>query len=56
MNNKKRKTTEELLQDLIILELAKAGVPQLEIQKIVGVDIYRVNRIAKYFKTRKKPN
>ena len=50
---KKRKTSEELLQDLIIVELAKAGVPQTEIQKVVGVDIHRVNKIAKYFKNKK---
>jgi hypothetical protein len=50
---KKRKSTEELLQDLIILELAKAGVPQSEIQKVVGVDMHRVNRIARYFKGKK---
>ena len=49
----KKKTTEELIQDLIILELAKAGVPQPEIRKVVGVDIYRVSRIARYFN---KPN
>ena len=51
--SKNKKTAEELLQDLIILELAKAGVPQAEIQKVVGVDILRVNKIAKYFKSRK---
>jgi len=51
---KKSKTTEELLVDLLIIELAKAGIPQLEVQKILGVDIYRINRIAKYFKSRKK--
>jgi len=51
---KKYRTTEDLLLDLLIVELAKAGVKQLEIQKILGVDIYRINRIAKYFKNRKK--
>lgn len=51
---KKSKTVEELLRDLLIIELAKAGIPQLEIQKILGGDINRINRIAKYFKSRKK--
>jgi len=51
---KKQKTTEEWLQDILILELAKEGISQPEIRKIVGVDIYRVNRIAKYFKNLKK--
>jgi hypothetical protein len=51
--NKKKRTVEELLQDLIILELAKAGVPQAEIQKVVGVDILRVNKIAKCFKDKR---
>lgn len=52
--SKKQKTTEEWLRDILILELAKAGISQPEIRKIVGVDIYRVNRIAKYFKNPKK--
>ncbi len=42
--------TAELLRDLLIIELAKANVPQLEIRKIVGCDIYRVSRIAKVLK------
>jgi hypothetical protein len=37
----------ELIKDLLITELGRAGVPQLEIRKIVGVDIHRVNRIVK---------
>lgn len=40
----------ELLQDLLILELGKAGVSQHEIREIVGVDIHKVNRIVKHFK------
>lgn len=39
-----------LLQDLLITSLGKAGVPQLEIRQILGVDIVRVNRIVKYLK------
>lgn len=37
----------ELLRDLLILELAKAGVPQLEIRKVLACDIHRVSRIKK---------
>lgn len=53
---KKKKSTNtgdkqvELLQDLLIIELGKRGIPQQEIRKIIGVDIRRVNRIIKYFK------
>jgi hypothetical protein len=39
--------TEELLQDLLILELAQAGVPSHEIRKVVRVQMARVTRIAK---------
>lgn len=46
----------ELLKDMFIAELAIAGVPQLEIAKVVRVDLNRVNRIAKSLKKRKKPN
>lgn len=49
-NNRQRDTTAELLKDLLILELAKAGVQQIEIRKIVGCDILRVSRIAKVLK------
>ena len=44
----------ELLRDMFIAELANAGVPQLEIAKVVRVDLNRVNRIAKFLKKRKK--
>jgi hypothetical protein len=46
--------TNELLRDLIIAQLGMAGLPQLTIRDIVGVDIYRVSRIVKQFKTLKK--
>jgi hypothetical protein len=39
-----------LLQDLLITSLGKAGVVQLEIRQILGVDIVRVNRIVKHLK------
>jgi hypothetical protein len=40
--------TNELLRDLLIVELGKAGVPQLEIRKILGCGIHRVSRIVKH--------
>jgi hypothetical protein len=47
------KSHTELMKDLLITELARAGVPQLQIRKIVGCRIQRVNRIAKYVKREK---
>jgi len=48
---KKKENREiEILENLLIVELAKAGVPQLEIQKIMSIDVNRIGRIAKYFK------
>jgi len=44
----------ELLRDMFIAELAIAGVPQLEIAKVVRVNLNRVNRIAKCLNKRKK--
>jgi hypothetical protein len=52
MSGKREKTNEEmtieLLKDLLITELGRAEVPQLEIRKIVGCDIVKVNRIVKH--------
>lgn len=45
----------ELLRDLLITELAKADVPQLEIRRIVGCDIHKVSRIAKHIRSSKQP-
>ena len=45
--------TAELLRDLLIVELAKAGVPQPGIRKIIGCDMHRVSRIARHFKKAK---
>ena len=42
----------ELLRDMFIAELAIAGVPQLQIAKVVRVNLNRVNRIAKCLKKR----
>jgi hypothetical protein len=47
---KKEDITNELLRDLLIVQLGLAGVPQLKIREIVGVDIHRVSRIIKHFK------
>ncbi len=38
---------EDIERDRFILELALAGVSQVKIREIVGVDIYRVSRIVK---------
>lgn len=46
---RQKQTAEDLLQDILIVQLGIAGVPQLEIRKIVGVNIHRVNRILKHF-------
>ncbi len=42
-----------LVQDLLIVELARAGVPQPRIREIVGVDMARVSRIARHIKKSK---
>ena len=38
----------DLLRDILITQLAIAGVPQKKIREIVGCDIYRVSRIDKH--------
>jgi hypothetical protein len=53
-NNSQRNNTAELLKDLFIFELAKAGVQQKEIRKIAGCDMLRVSRIAKALKNAKQ--
>jgi hypothetical protein len=53
MANEKRKkeqNTDDLLRDLLIVQLGLAGLTQLQIREIVGVDMHRVNRIVKHFK------
>jgi len=42
------KATNDLLRDLLITELGRAGVRQAEIRKIVGCDMGRVSRIVKH--------
>jgi len=46
----KQQTVEELLQDMMIVQLALAGVAQHQIREIVSVDMHRVSRIAKHLK------
>ena len=41
------KTTEELLTDLLIVQLAIAGVSQQDIRKIAGCRLNRVTKIAR---------
>ena len=41
---------EELLRDLIIVQLALAGVPVHEIRKVAGVSMNRVTTISKALK------
>jgi hypothetical protein len=49
----KQQGVEDLLRDLMIVQLALAGVGQHQIRQIVGVDIHRVSRIAKLIAKKK---
>jgi hypothetical protein len=42
------------LQDLLIFQMAMAGVAQNQIRQVIGLDINRVNRIARLAKRSKK--
>jgi len=42
------------LQDLLIFQMALAGVPQTQIREAVGLSMNRVNRIAKLAKNAQK--
>lgn len=44
----------ELMVDLLIIQLASAGVQQAAIREIVGCDINRVSRIFKHILTARK--
>lgn len=48
--NSKQPDVAELLEKLLIVQLAAKGVPQADIRKIVGCDIRRVNWIARHLK------
>jgi len=55
MAKKAEQATElSVLQDLLIFQMAAAGVPQAQIREAVGVDMHRVSRIARLVKTTKK--
>jgi hypothetical protein len=54
MAKAKAQTTDDLLRDMLIVQLLLAGVGQLQIRQIVGVDIHRVSRIAKLMKKSKE--
>lgn len=41
-------SVEDILKDMFILQLAQAGVPQVKIREILGVDIHRVSKILKH--------
>jgi aspartyl aminopeptidase len=51
---KKAETVEDILRDLMIVQLGLAGLSQHSIREIVGVDMHRVSRILKHFKSTKK--
>jgi hypothetical protein len=50
----KEQSVQDLLRDLMIVQLALAGVGQHQIREIAGVDIHRVSRIAKLLKKPKE--
>ena len=50
----KEQSVQDLLRDLMIVQLALAGVGQHQIREIAGVDIHRVSRIAKLLKKAKE--
>ena len=50
MAKKVEATVLSTLQDLLIFQMASKGVPQRQIREAVGLDIGRVNRIAKLAK------
>jgi hypothetical protein len=54
MARAKEQTTDDLLRDMLIVQLLLAGVGQLQIRQIVGVDIHRVSRIGKLMKKAKE--
>ena len=43
----------KVLKDMLIVQLLLASVPQVETAKIAGVDVNRVNQIAKLLKRKK---
>jgi hypothetical protein len=49
-SKREKRSTEDLLIDLLIVQLGLAGVPQQQIRGIVGVDMHRVSRIVRHLK------
>jgi transposase-like protein len=47
---REKRTAEDLLQDMMIIQLGLAGMSQHQIREIVGVDMNKVTRILKHFK------
>lgn len=47
---KKTKTSEDFLRDILIAQLGLAGLTQHQIRKIVGCDMKYVTHILKHFK------
>lgn len=54
MAKAKSRSVEDLLQDILIVQLAGHGLTQHEIREIAGVDMNRVGRIMRYVGKRKK--
>jgi hypothetical protein len=52
-NKQEEPTLLSTLQDLLVFQMAAFGVPQKKIGIAVGIDINRVNRIAKLAKKKK---
>jgi len=47
---KTKRTSEDFLRDILIVQLGLAGITQHKIREIVGCDMKQVNRIVKHFK------
>jgi len=49
-NSSARPGAEEILRDLLIVQLALAGLTRHQIRETVGVDMNRVTRLVKHIK------
>lgn len=47
---KQSSTTEDILRDMLIVQLALAGLTRHQIRETVSVDMNRVTRLVKYIK------
>jgi hypothetical protein len=50
----RKRTTDDILIDMLIVQCAAAGLKRPQIRAIAGVDTNRVARILKYFKQEAK--